>query len=59
MMIMEEIGLATERRPTAGGLKCPDKLDFHDVNKEPVPWTCDEEKIEGEIYKVLASTFSV
>lgn len=48
MMIMEEIGVAQERRPTSGGLKCPDELSFHDVNKVAKEWICDETKIEGK-----------
>ena len=48
MMIMEEIGVAKERRVTSGGLKCPDELSFHDINKEAEEWICDETKIEGK-----------
>ena len=48
MMIMEEIGVALERRPSSGGLKCPDQLSFHDANKVTKEWSCDETKIEGK-----------
>ena len=48
MMIMEEIGVAQERRPSSGGLKCPDELTFHDADKVTQAWSCDETKIEGK-----------